>query len=130
MCCLGTGTGKTLVGLLWVKHLVEGDLARRILLLEPTRLVVNQTARYYSDKGGVECESVDGRLPPQVRQGRWQNPLVAATPHAAYNARHWVRFDAVVAPPHGRTGRFREAKASNCAHLVCLAELKDNLPEV
>lgn len=96
VCCMPTGTGKTLVGLLWVKELVERGLARRILLLEPTRLLVNQIAQYYSDKGGVECEPVDGRLPPQVREGRWQSPLVVATPHAAYNDRHWVHFDAVV----------------------------------
>lgn len=96
VCCLPTGTGKTLVGLLWVRALQERGLARRVLVLEPTRLLVSQTTEYYLDKAGAEGIPIDGRIPPEQRRLLWQGPLVVATPETAYNDRDCLNFDAVV----------------------------------
>lgn len=96
VCCLPTGTGKTLVGLLWIKALLERGVARRFLVLEPTRLLVSQTAEYYLDKAGALCVPIDGRIPPERRRLLWQEPLVVATPETAYNDRAFLDFDAVV----------------------------------
>ena len=43
VCCLPTGTGKTLVAVVWLKHLFGSGEIHRALVLEPTRLLVNQT---------------------------------------------------------------------------------------
>jgi len=39
VCCLPTGTGKTLVAVLWLKLLFEQDKIERALVLEPTRFL-------------------------------------------------------------------------------------------
>ena len=38
--CLPTGTGKTLVGCAWVCELLNRGLAHRVLVLEPSRFLV------------------------------------------------------------------------------------------
>lgn len=96
VCCLPTGTGKTLVGALWLQNLMESSTIRRALILEPTRLLVKQVALYYMDKGGIEVQSIDGSIPPEHRKSLWQEPVVVATPESAYNDRHWLDFDAVL----------------------------------
>lgn len=50
VCCLPTGTGKTLVAVLWLKHALESGEVQRALILEPTRLLVNQTTEYLLQK--------------------------------------------------------------------------------
>jgi len=55
VCCLPTGTGKTLVAVLWLKSLFDAGNIKNALILEPTRLLVNQTSDYlfYKAGGGV-----------------------------------------------------------------------------
>jgi len=47
VCILPTGTGKTLIGLAWACELLNKNLAKRILILEPSRYLVEQTYSYY-----------------------------------------------------------------------------------
>ena len=49
--------GKTLVALLWLKSLLEAGQVKKALILEPTRLLVNQASR----------------IPRQKRAGLWQS---------------------------------------------------------
>lgn len=44
VCSPPTGTGKTLVAVLWLKSLFEAGKVKNALILEPTRLLVNQTS--------------------------------------------------------------------------------------
>lgn len=100
VCCLPTGTGKTLVGMLWVKELADSERAQRVLLLEPTRLLVKQTTNYYGAMSGTDPQPIDGTMGSEVRREKWRSArLVVATPHSAFNDRQWVAeqgFDAVV----------------------------------
>ena len=54
VCSLPTGTGKTLVAVLWLKSLFEAGKIKNALILEPTRLLVNQTSDYLFYKGKSE----------------------------------------------------------------------------
>lgn len=96
VCSLPTGTGKTLVAVLWLKRLFEAGKVRSALILEPTRLLVNQTTDYLFYKAGVEAVPIDGRIPRPRRVELWQSELVVATPETAFNDRELVHFDAIV----------------------------------
>jgi ERCC4-related helicase len=96
VCCLPTGTGKTLVGVMWLRSLIELGRIRKALVLEPTRLLVKQTALYYMDKARLEVQAIDGTIPPDNRRNLWQEPLVVATPESAFNDKDWLNFDAVI----------------------------------
>ncbi len=96
VCCLPTGTGKTLVGILWLQSLAKQGVINRALILEPTRLLVRQMALYYMEKGGVELQAIDGTISPDTRRVLWQKPFVVATPESAYNDKDWLNFDAVI----------------------------------
>jgi ERCC4-related helicase len=97
VCCLPTGTGKTLVAALWLKHLLDSGETRRALILEPTRLLVNQTAEYFLQKAGVECVPIDGRIHKDRRRQLWASAeLVVATPETAFNDIRDARVDAIV----------------------------------
>jgi superfamily II DNA or RNA helicase len=46
VCSLPTGIGRTLVAMLWLKSLFEQGAIKNALILEPTRLLLNQTSVY------------------------------------------------------------------------------------
>ena len=96
VCCLPTGTGKTLVAALWLKSLFEHGKIEKALILEPTRLLVNQTTDYLFDKGGVDCVPIDGRIARPRRVELWQSAVVVATPETTFNDVEHADFDAVV----------------------------------
>lgn len=96
ICSLPTGTGKTLVAVLWLKSLFETGKIENALILEPTRLLVNQTSDYLFYKAGVKCIPIDGRIPRPRRAELWQSEVVVATPETAFNDIELVQFDAVV----------------------------------
>ncbi len=107
--CMPTGTGKTLVAILWMKHLLEEGLARKILVLEPTRYLVEQTARYMREVGGLNARPVHGSLSPGLRRSGWQAEVVVATPEivvAEWETFISQRFDAIVVDEcHHTTGQ-------------------------
>lgn len=96
VCCLPTGTGKTLVGALWLQALFKNGAIHRALILEPTRLLVSQVDLYYKEKMNIETEAIDGHIRREDRRLLWQKELVVATPEVAYNDKDWLRFDAVI----------------------------------
>lgn len=96
VCSLPTGTGKTLVAVLWLKSLFEVGKVKNALILEPTRLLVNQTSDYLFYKAGVDSIPIDGRIPRTRRAELWQSEVVVATPETAFNDIDLVHFDAVV----------------------------------
>jgi len=66
-------------------------------MLEPTRLLVNQTTEYFLQKAGIEAVPVDGRIAKDKRLDLWRSaPVVIATPETVFNDIEAVRADAVV----------------------------------
>ncbi len=96
VCCLPTGTGKTLVAVLWLKSLFEQQTIEKAIILEPTRLLVNQTTDYLFEKASIDCVPIDGRIPRLRRAELWQSSMVVATPETTVNDKEHVNFDAVV----------------------------------
>ena len=88
--CMPTGTGKTLVAGLWIKELVQRGLARKVLLLEPTRFLVEQTARFLRAKVGLDARPLHGSLPVVLRSRAWEARVVVATPEVIVS--EWSRF--------------------------------------
>ncbi len=106
---LPTGTGKTLIAVLWIKKLLEEGKARRVLVLEPTRLLVEQVAKYIRDVGELEAKPVHGSHPKNQRLTSWRACVVVATPEvflADADDFRGIEFDAVVVDEcHHTTGK-------------------------
>jgi len=104
---LPTGTGKTLVAVIWALELMEDGRARRVLFLEPTRFLVEQVAGYIRRVAGLEAEAVHGAVSRAERRRRWSARVVVATPEivlADWGA--FGEFDAVVVDEcHHTTGK-------------------------
>ena len=77
--CMPTGTGKTIIAALWIRELFRRGLARRVLVLEPTRFMVEQTARVLRELG-LDARPVHGSLGKGQREAGWKSPIVVATP--------------------------------------------------
>ncbi len=106
---LPTGTGKTLVAVLWVLGLLERGLRGRVLFLEPTRFLVEQVARYVRWVSGLEAEAVHGAVPRGERARRWRARVVVATPEVVLADWDWApvrEVEAVVVDEcHHTTGK-------------------------
>ncbi len=107
---LPTGTGKTLIAVLWAKELLEKGVVRRVLILEPTRILVEQTASYIEKVMGAKTKAIHGVLPKERRRGLWFEAKIAvATPETALSDVDVIveaGFDAVVVDEcHHTTGR-------------------------
>lgn len=106
--CMPTGTGKTLIAAIWIEELLRSGRARKVLVLEPTRFMVEQTAEYLR-REGIESRPVHGSLPKALRRRSWGARVVVATPEAV--VAEWERFvtegfDAVVIDEcHHTTGK-------------------------
>ncbi len=77
--CMPTGTGKTLVAALWMERLLKRRLARKILVLEPTRFLVEQATSVFKSLG-LPASPVHGSLSRGLREAGWKAPIVVATP--------------------------------------------------
>ncbi len=88
--CMPTGTGKTVVAGLWIKWLLEAGLARRVLVLEPTRFLVEQVANFLRDRMKLPAEPLHGSLTRGARQRGWSSRIVVATPEIV--VAEWPRF--------------------------------------
>ncbi len=105
-----TGSGKTLIAVLWAKKLLETGEAKRILFLEPTRIMVEQTAKYIRNVLGIEAIPIHGVYPRRKRVELWRKALIAvATPETALSDHEIVveqGFDSVVVDEcHHTTGK-------------------------
>ena len=77
--CMPTGSGKTLVAGLWIERLLSARRARKILVLEPTRFLVEQTAQVLR-RLGLPAEPVHGSMSRGLRRRGWSATVVVATP--------------------------------------------------
>ncbi len=107
---LPTGTGKTLIAVLWMKRLLEDRKVKRVLVLEPTRFLVEQVARYISRVGNLDARPVHGAKSRSERVRCWREAqVVVATPEIVVADRDEVErasFDAVVVDEcHHTTGK-------------------------
>ncbi len=112
---LPTGTGKTLVAVMWAARLLEEGKASRVLFLEPTRFLVEQVARYVRWVSGLEAAAVHGAVPLAERRRRWNSRVVVATPEivvADWEEAGKRGFEAVVVDEcHHTTGKDAYKKA-------------------
>ncbi len=94
---LPTGTGKTFIGLLWLDSLFKDKKIKKALVLEPTRILVEQVYKFYKMLG-MEVTKIYGVIPKERRRELWKkSKIVITTPETAYNDREYSReFDAVV----------------------------------
>ncbi len=103
-----TGSGKTLIAVMWIKGLRREGKAKRFLVLEPTRFLVEQNARFMRSQG-LDASPVHGSLPKRLRMSGWGSEVVVATPEVV--VADWDRFssggfDAVVVDEcHHTTGQ-------------------------
>ena len=107
---LPTGTGKTLIAVLWAKELLERGVVKRVLVLEPTRILVEQTASYFEKVMGAKTRAIHGVLPKEKRRKIWfEAEIAVATPETALSDVDSIieaGFDAVVVDEcHHTTGR-------------------------
>ena len=115
--CMPTGTGKTLIAALWIKKLLGEGRARRILVLEPTRFLVEQVAGYLRGLG-IPAAPVHGSLPPWARERGWRSRVVVATPEIVVAEAMEVAAEAdalVVDECHHTTGQDAYAKVARAA---------------
>lgn len=105
--CLPTGTGKTLIGCMWACQRLSSRSVNRILILEPSRFLVEQTASYYEEYTTIPAEKLDGSTPPNQRKNRWgKGGVVVTTPQTAVNDCERLNFDAVIVDEcHHTTGK-------------------------
>ncbi|MEB3765673.1 MAG: DEAD/DEAH box helicase family protein [Desulfurococcales archaeon] len=77
--CMPTGTGKTLVAALWIEELLSTQKAKKILVLEPTRFMVEQTSRFLT-MYGLEAKPLHGSLPESLKRKALDARIIVATP--------------------------------------------------
>ncbi|WP_338739406.1 DEAD/DEAH box helicase [Haloplanus salilacus] len=105
--CLPTGTGKTLVGCMWARTRLHQSGIDRILILEPSRFLVEQTHAYYDEYTTIPTTKLDGTVHPTERAQQWQDhDIVVTTPQTAVNDVAHLEFDAVIIDEcHHTTGQ-------------------------
>ena len=110
--CLPTGTGKTLVGLMYACYLLNEKNVQRILILEPTRFLVNQIANYYKKNSNIPTEMIYGVIPKEKRVNLWnKGKIIVTTPQTAFNDKEYLNFDAIIVDEcHHTTGEHAYAK--------------------
>ncbi len=134
VCVLPTGTGKTLVGLAWCCALLNQGKARRILVIEPTRFLVEQMFRYYlrnSNFNENQVNMIYGIVSREERVGKWSNGLiVVSTSQTAFNDLDFLDFDAVVVDEcHHTVGQHAFAKLMDAYPFSYKLGLSATIPE-
>ena len=106
-----TGSGKTLIGVIWALELLKKGVVKKVLFLEPTRILVEQTARYINKVSGFrEAVAIHGEKPKKLREELWVKARIAvSTPETALSDYKMIiknKFDAVVVDEcHHTTGK-------------------------
>ncbi len=107
---LPTGSGKTLIAVIWAINLLNKGEARKILFLEPTRFLVEQVSKYVSEFSNIKATPIHGLLEKNERKNRWKKSIIAvATPEVVVSDIEDVKlegFDGVVVDEcHHTTGK-------------------------
>ncbi|MCD6196565.1 MAG: DEAD/DEAH box helicase family protein [Staphylothermus sp.] len=110
-----TGSGKTLIAVIWSKELLERNQVNKILFLEPTRILVEQVAKYLEKTLGIRSQAIHGKYHPSKRRELWRKTRIAvATPETALNDLRYIvenKYDAIVIDEcHHTTGKDAYAK--------------------
>ncbi|RLE94229.1 MAG: DEAD/DEAH box helicase [Thermoprotei archaeon] len=117
VCVLPTGTGKTLIGLLWAIRLLQEKKVKRILVLEPTRYLVEQIASYYRRIGKIDAKPIHGGFPKNYRRKMWKSRVIVATPEIVLSdltESDLEEIDAIIVDEcHHTTGQDAYAKLVN-----------------
>ncbi len=105
-----TGSGKTLIAILWAKKLMESGEAKRIIFLEPSRILVEQVASYINKVLGIKALPIHGKYPKAKRRNLWVEAKIAvATPETALSDHEIIAslgYNAVVVDEcHHTTGK-------------------------
>ncbi len=79
---LPTGTGKTLIGIMYAERLAKEG--RKILVLEPTRLLVEQTYQFYKAYSSLSVEAYHGLM---RERPSLQRQVIITTPESALSLR-------------------------------------------
>jgi len=92
---------------MWARTQLAGPIVDRILILEPSRFLVEQTHAYYNRYTSISSTKLDGTVSPTDRVQQWQDgDIVVTTPQTAVNDNSQLNFDAVVIDEcHHTTGR-------------------------
>jgi len=88
LCVLPTGLGKTNVAMLLAAHRLEKHPDSRILVMAPTRPLVNQHYKVFGRSMNLpkeEMVAVTGFINPVEREGLYQRRMVFATPQVIEN---------------------------------------------
>ncbi len=105
-----TGSGKTLIAAIWSKELLKRGIVKKIIVLEPTRILVEQAARFLAWVRGVPTLAIHGEIPKPRRRMLWRKARIAvATPETALSDIEVVEqegFDGLVVDEcHHTTGK-------------------------
>jgi len=105
---LPTGTGKTLVACAWACELLNRGEARRILVLEPSRFLVEQTSDYFGSCTNIPTGKVYGITSATERVATWCNQqyqAIVTTAQTALNDYELLDVDAIIVDEcHHTTG--------------------------
>ncbi len=95
---LPTGTGKTIIGIYFIKELLKKHPNYKALVLVPTRILVEQTEKMYRN-WGLSATKIYGIYRKEQRKELWKNAKIAiATPETVYYDLEFVKdFKIVVA---------------------------------
>jgi len=105
--CLPTGSGKTLVGCQWASSVLNQTDASRILIIEPSRYLVEQTTEYFEKHTNIPTTALYGTTARSDRVSQWDTgTAVVTTPQTAYNDKNRLEFDAAIIDEcHHTTGQ-------------------------
>lgn len=128
--CLPTGTGKTLVGCAWACRVLGTPDVDRVLVIEPSRFLVEQTAAYYRQHTTIPTEKLYGTTPQADRHEQWGDGVaVVTTPQTALNDSAHRDFDAVVVDEcHHTTGQHAFAELMRTAEFDRTLGLSATIP--
>lgn len=97
---LPTGAGKTLIAALWANELLKSRKSAKVLVLEPTRILVEQVARYISGVIDARVVGVHGQHTRRFRERAFSEfEIVVTTPEMALSELKTIisqGFDALV----------------------------------
>jgi superfamily II DNA or RNA helicase len=92
---------------MWARTRLHQSGIDRILILEPSRFLVEQTHAYYDEYTTIPTTKLDGTVHPTERAQQWQDgDIVVTTPQTAVNDTAHLNFDAVIIDEcHHTTGQ-------------------------
>jgi len=129
--CLPTGSGKTLVGCMWACDVLAEPGIDRLLVLEPSRFLVEQVYEYLTTRTTIDAQRLYGTTPPQQRQDQWDTATaVVTTPQTAVNDKEGLSFDvALIDECHHTAGQHAFAQLARAYDFDRMLGLSATVPQ-